>query len=98
MDNESRGGEGGYTCRKCGFCNQSAAAEKNNASTSSVSHAKRPATSSNRKQPPNAPKGLDEFLLNFTVSIIEQQPNDLEQFAYDYFNNIRLKKTNRGCK
>ena len=50
----------------------------------------------NKKPTPNIPNDLESFLIKLTVNIIEQNPNDLDQFAFEYFDNIRLK--NSRCK
>lgn len=94
----------GFCCRKCGFYNL---VERDSPVTPSPStfnninnnnNNKKTTSQSTRKQnQPNLPTGLDDFLLNFTVSIIEKQPNDLDQFAYEYFTNIHSQR-NGECK
>lgn len=84
MDNERNknngGGGGSYRCLKCGYYNSTESSTKKSLTKKSI--------------PPNVPKGLDDFLLNFTINIIEKQPVDLDQFAYEYFNDIRTRRTN----
>lgn len=98
----------GFCCRKCGFYNlvecdlssspvtPSSSSYNNN---NNNNNKKSPTSQSTRKQnQPNLPTGLDDFLLNFTVSIIEKQPNDLDQFAYEYFTNIHSQRNGDECK
>lgn len=85
-NNESSSGDSeytsGYMCKKCGFYNQNAIDKDK--------------SKRGKKPTPTIPNGLESFLLRFTVSIIEQKPTDLDQFAFEYFDNIRLK--NSRCK
>ena len=84
----------GFCCRKCGSYNL---VERNDSSVSRSQSFNKKASTKKQNQP-NLPRGLDDFLLNFTVSIIEKQPNDLDQFAYEYFTNIQSQRNNGECK
>lgn len=98
----ARGGGGlqdqmdGFACRNCGFYNlrEGNAIANNNVASSPSTSVARSSLKKHHNSSPNVPKGLDKFLLNFTVSIIEKQPTDLAQFACEYFNNIQSQKLN----
>ena len=43
------------------------------------------------------PDGLENFLVNFTVELLKQQPSDLDkmnEFGYNYFSKKIINKTN----
>ena len=69
-------------CAKCGFTNK-LSDFKQTMYTNSLPD---PFSKINHNKLPN---GLEKFLLDFTVEILKKRPDNLNEFAYEYFATIK---------
>ena len=89
-DSNAHNGYINFECEKCGFKNKIENLNQHlvddNKNNNKNKHSEQFANAKSHKK---IPIGLEKFLLDFTIEILKKRPENLNEFAFDYFLNIK---------